>query len=1347
MSVFYGIDERLRHARNRPSVRGLLHYALPSIVAVMFACVLLQPVRIAFAGPDDDGGAKDDAAVYQTNLTAAQVGGMSTTYTSQEGKWRFTIDDDRNATLVEFLERETVENLEIPESVVAQGDASARFEVVGIADGVFRGNSHLKTVSVPKTIKSLGSSEFEQCTNLTTVHFAVEELDAIPERCFYKCSSLTSVTVPASVKTIGASAFQDCKGIKSIGFQGPPSLEEIGANAFYGCTGLTSIDIPINLKTIGMSAFKDCKSLVHVGFKGASVTTIGVEAFMGCSAIQEIHLPDGLGQINMLAFANCASLKVVAYGKPGALPTPMPEVNISAFSGCSSIEMMVLPELYGRVEDFRTQFGWTEGMNYLLVLYDNEDNVTITKIAATSAHGNIVLPVAIGQHDITAIGNNAAKECEELTGLTYPDGCKISSIGSSAFEGCSYLQSIYIPSSVSKLGSSAFKDCSHAKSLTYEEPVSITVLEESVFSGVAAVAPLVIPEGIATIKDQACFGFDDADYVYLPDTLKTVEGTGLTGPYPQFTDPEGGATVRMPDSMDPMTFDSESYGPIFFATGAEIYQVTYGSWSDASWFDALISAGKLTEDNREYVAVDITDDPDHKDKHLDLQLTACTYTGKQVIPQVVGSRMLRTLDSGDFKVEPVEGDDCTSVGEHQVVITGLAPHFKGQRIVTYTINPGLVKDVQMESVPDCVWDNSAYKPEPTFYTGTGANRVNLVKGVDYTLAYEDNRDPGQASIILTGKGNYSTESKKTFTFNIVKSPLSEADVQVDVQMFTGSEVTPKPTVARVKDRNGNYPEELNLIEGQDYELSYANNVNAGDEAQMTLRALDDACVGGSITVNFSIEPASIATATVTVAGEFIYDGENQEPEPVVTWNERTLSGGTDYSVTYDENIHAGTATVTVKGKGNFTGEASATFEISKMDLSKVACDIAVPFKVRTGYPLEPHPAKVSVPGRNGATITLKEVENYRCTRWDNNVEVGTGHVFIEGAGDFCGSSEGFFNIVNDGDMSQGSIDPIDDQVYTGGPIEPNLHVYLKGVDMILRRDVDYEASFDNNVDVGEASVTVTPLGDLSGSLEATFNIVAADIGDSERIAVDPMGDEKYDGKDKTPKPVIHDTVAGTVLEEGTDYTLEYRDNVNVGMGTVIISGEGNYDGKREAHFRILEQVVEYTQTGGPDGPVKQGSGAVVEFRFTRSFDDASTLDHLVSVLLDGEELSASAYAARKGSAIITLNREFVDAMSPGAHTLTVVFDDGQGQASFTVDVADADPSDPKIKPSPNSNGASQGGSQSPQGGSQSPQGGSQSRASSNTGDTLSLFAIAFAASAVIALFVAFAARRRCEFGD
>ena len=145
---------------------------------------------------------------------------------------------------------------------------------------------------------------------------------------------------------------------------------------------------------------------------------------------------------------------------------------------------------------------------------------------------------------------------------------------------------------------------------------------------------------------------------------------------------------------------------------------------------------------------------------------------------------------------------------------------------------------------------------------------------------------------------------------------------LDDQLYTGDPIEPRFGLfgVRLEGVDGI------LVQGNHYEVSYSNNVNAGT-ATATVTFLPNRT--GSQSTTFRILPASISTATVTAPDQF-WNGSGLKPSPTVVWRGMTLVEGEDYEVAhYVDNVDVGNATVTVKGKGNFmeTSEASGTFRI------------------------------------------------------------------------------------------------------------------------------------------------------------------------------------------------------------------------------------------------------------------------------------------------------------------------------------------------------------------------------------------------------------------------------------
>ena len=208
-----------------------------------------------------------------------------------------------------------------------------------------------------------------------------------------------------------------------------------------------------------------------------------------------------------------------------------------------------------------------------------------------------------------------------------------------------------------------------------------------------------------------------------------------------------------------------------------------------------------------------------------------------------------------------------------------------------------------------IYTGTALTPKPTVKVGT----TTLSEGSDYTLSYKNNINAGTATITITGAGNYTGTITRTFTIRMASIPASAVG-SVPAQTYTGKALTPKPTV-----KVGT----TTLREGADYTLSHKNNTNAGT-ASVTVTGKGN--YTGDVTKTFTIAKRSISGATASIATQ-TYTGKALTPKPTVKVGATTLREGTDYSLSYANNTSVGTATVTVTGKGNYTGERKASFKI------------------------------------------------------------------------------------------------------------------------------------------------------------------------------------------------------------------------------------------------------------------------------------------------------------------------------------------------------------------------------------------------------------------------------------
>ena len=125
-----------------------------------------------------------------------------------------------------------------------------------------------------------------------------------------------------------------------------------------------------------------------------------------------------------------------------------------------------------------------------------------------------------------------------------------------------------------------------------------------------------------------------------------------------------------------------------------------------------------------------------------------------------------------------------------------------------------------------------------------------------------------------------------------------------------------------------------LVYGDDYTIEYSNN-NAIGKAKALVKG--KGAYTGQKEVEFDIvappaeegEPIDIANTTIDAIAQQTYTGSAITPEPVVKYGSQTLTKGTDYAVSYENNVNEGTATCWVEGKGKYAGKKSVMFQIKK----------------------------------------------------------------------------------------------------------------------------------------------------------------------------------------------------------------------------------------------------------------------------------------------------------------------------------------------------------------------------------------------------------------------------------
>lgn len=126
------------------------------------------------------------------------------------------------------------------------------------------------TTVIPETVTTIGQYSFSYCNLLATISVP-DSVKSIEKRAFDSCENLTSITIPNSVTSIDSDAFEWCSSLTSICI--PNSVSYLGGGLFYNCSSLTSVTLPENIESIPGGMFDGCQSLASITIPN-SVTSI-----------------------------------------------------------------------------------------------------------------------------------------------------------------------------------------------------------------------------------------------------------------------------------------------------------------------------------------------------------------------------------------------------------------------------------------------------------------------------------------------------------------------------------------------------------------------------------------------------------------------------------------------------------------------------------------------------------------------------------------------------------------------------------------------------------------------------------------------------------------------------------------------------------------------------------------------------------------------------------------------------------------------------------------------------------------------------------------------------------------
>lgn len=316
--------------------------------------------------------------------------------------------------------------------------------------------SALKTVTV--TGGELGFGAFSGCAGLTAVTLP-NTVDRAPDYAFYGCSALRSLGGYDSFAHIGARAFYDCGNLGSLHVAS--DISHIGDYAFSGCDGLDFYEYENGLY-IGD---EQANYTVLYGVKDKSVTTFAINpatkylveyAISDCANLSSLGaVPSGVAYLKAYTISNCPSLSALV------IPDTVERIECGAFYGCGGLTSITLPYIGESLTVEYAALGHVFGKNR----YAGAAEVQQTYKNGVLSTETFYIPTGLSSVTVNggAVGKGAFQNCTMLISVNLPSG--IVSIGDSAFSGCSGISSLTLPDTVKTIGNSAFADCGNLSSL------------------------------------------------------------------------------------------------------------------------------------------------------------------------------------------------------------------------------------------------------------------------------------------------------------------------------------------------------------------------------------------------------------------------------------------------------------------------------------------------------------------------------------------------------------------------------------------------------------------------------------------------------------------------------------------------------------------------------------------------------------------------------------------------------------------------------------------------------------------------------------------------------------------
>lgn len=382
--------------------------------------------------------------------------------------------------------------------------------VMSLSNNSFDGCLLLKKVTFPTTMKTIGGFSNTGIKEIAFAEGATPE--AISDYAFLNCDSLSTITLPNSIKSLGTGAFYDCDTLKTVKL--PTGITKIAKQAFYHCGFLQSTTIPQNVTEIGAEAFAACSKLTTISLPSA-LTTIGIASFHS-TGLTSITLPEGMTTIEPGTFGK-SKLKSIKLSKS------LKQIT----SNNESYNLGSLPNEYydfrKYINMYRDDSGAFQNCKELESIDLNGAVLTILG-SYTFNECDKLRSIDLSSTKLEEIPTSAFYSCDSLRAITFPSTVK--TIGQQAFYYNLSLESLKMPAALTSIYNNAFNECKKIRSIDLSA-TSLTKIE-SWFSNVDSLRTVKLPSTVIEIGESA-FAGSPIEEINFPASLTTIGNYAFSG--------------------------------------------------------------------------------------------------------------------------------------------------------------------------------------------------------------------------------------------------------------------------------------------------------------------------------------------------------------------------------------------------------------------------------------------------------------------------------------------------------------------------------------------------------------------------------------------------------------------------------------------------------------------------------------------------------------------------------------------------------------------------------------------------------------------------------------------------